>query len=418
MTVMKPNPLLFLASCFFTATGWADTVLVQVGSGQVTDRQLEMAMQAAPFATQFPAMDEKDQAYLRGDMLLRLARSEALYQEAIVQGKDQSVLFQQEMNNFRIGLLAQRYLDSLRDEIKVPAYIEKSLHENIKDQSDAISAARSSYIAKQFAAFKKSRLESLKRLADIKLYWDRLDHNTTRDTILAEAADFKIKYGDMIPPQASVQADPELVKRKINDWLELMLLARAAIDQGINVDRQLEDYAKQLAIQILLTEKEQQWLPDEQTLLDYFRKQPQIGYIPERRQIGQIVVESRVEAERLRSRIEAGESLFNLAAQYSIDPYGRQHSGDMGWLKEGSGAETIEMALKELPDHRVSEPIKTAKGWHLVMIVNRKPSEQKDFAAVKDRIRQKLIAEKMNEYLKTVTAKYPLEWKINDHLGS
>ena len=143
-----------------------------------------------------------------------------------------------------------------------------------------------------------------------------------------------------------------------------------------------------------------------------------IGYIPERRQIGQIVVESRVEAERLRSRIEAGESLFNLAAQYSIDPYGRQHSGDMGWLKEGSGAETIEMALKELPDHRVSEPIKTAKGWHLVMIVNRKPSEQKDFAAVKDRIRQKLIAEKMNEYLKTVTAKYPLEWKINDHLGS
>ena len=197
-----------------------------------------------------------------------------------------------------------------------------------------------------------------------------------------------------------------------------MLLARAAIDQGINIDRQLQEYAKQLAIRMLLAEKERQWLPDEQALLDYFRKQPHIGYIPERRQIGQIVVESRAEAERLRRRILAGESLFNLAAQYSIDPYGRQHSGDMGWLKEGSGAEAIERVLKDLPDHRVSEPIQTAKGWHLVMIVNRKPSEQKNFAAVKDRVKQQLIAEKMKEYLETVTAKYPLEWKINDHLGS
>jgi peptidyl-prolyl cis-trans isomerase C len=76
----------------------------------------------------------------------------------------------------------------------------------------------------------------------------------------------------------------------------------------------------------------------------------------------------------MRSRILAGESLFELAGQYSIDAYGRQRSGDMGWLKEGSATKEIEQAIKNLQNNELSEVIKTDKGWHLVLIVNRKPS--------------------------------------------
>ena len=112
--------IILLSSLFANAT-FANQVLVNIGkSGQVTEQQLEAAMQAAPFATQFPAMDEKDQAYLRGDMLLRLARSEALYQEAISTGKNQTLTFQQEMSNFKTALLAQRYLANLRKQMQIP----------------------------------------------------------------------------------------------------------------------------------------------------------------------------------------------------------------------------------------------------------------------------------------------------------
>lgn len=417
MIVKTSKDLLFAACCFWTVNIWADTVLVQVGSAQVTDRQLEKAMRAAPFATQFPAMDEKDQAYLRGDMLLRLARAEALYQEAEAQGINQSPQFRQEMANFTTTLLAQRYLDELRSEIKVPTAVEDRLRKAMPDQTGSLEAARSAYIAKQFAAVKRDRLAALEKQADIKRYPDRLEQTPTRDTVLASIGEVTIQYGDLIPPGTSVRPDPETVRRKIDDWLQQIVLARAAIAQGITVDRQLQDYAKHLAVQFLLAEKEKQWLPDEQALADYFRQHPKLGYIPERRQIGQIVVASQAEAERLRGRIAGGESLFDLAAQYSIDPYGREHSGDMGWLQAGSGAEAIETALKTLPDQQVSEPIQTAKGWHLVMIVNRKPSEQKDFAAVKDRVRQKFLAGKMRQYLQSVFAKYPLEWKLGEHVG-
>jgi len=152
-------------------------------------------------------------------------------------------------------------------------------------------------------------------------------------------------------------------------------------------------------------------------LLDYFQKHPEIAYIPERRQIGQIVLESQQQAEEMRERIIAGESLFELAGQYSVDAYGRQRSGDMGWLKEGNGSKEIELAIKDLKDNEISEIVKTNKGWHIIVIVNRKPAERKDYAAIEDRVRQRLLSEKMTVYLEEVMAKYPLKWQIDEHIA-
>ena len=412
------NPLfiLLLSGLFSTAT-YADKVLVIIGeSGQVTEQQLQAAMRAAPFATQFPSMDEKDQAYLRGDMLLRMARAEALYQEAVATGKNQSVIFQQEMSNFKTALLAQRYLTNLRTQIQIPEAVEQQFSTQYQGNSDALTAARSAYIAKYFTALKSDNINKLIEQANIQTYFERLDKTPTADTILAEGDGLTIKYGDLLPTLNQSPIDKQRITDKVDEWVKLSLMAKSAAAQGENIDPQAQEYARNLTVRLLLAEKEQQWIPDEQTLRDYFQQHPDIGYIPERRQIGQIVLRTKQQAEQMRARILAGESLFELAGQFSTDPYGRQRSGDMGWLKEGSAAEEIEAAINNLQDNQVSEITKTDKGWHLVTIVNRKPSERKDYAAIKDRVRQKLIAEKMSTYLQEVTAKHPLQWQISDHI--
>ena len=404
-----------LFSLFYTVT-YADTILVTIGkTGQVTEQQLESAMSAAPFSSQFPSMDEKDQAYLRGDMLLRMARSEALYQEAVAAGKNQSILFQQEMSNFKTALLAQRYLINLRKQIQIPKDVVEQISRNMKDNSDALIAAHAVYIAKHFVPLKEESINKLIKQASIQTHFQRLDTTPAVDTILAEGDDLSIKYGDLVPKQNQETIDKQRITDKVNEWIKLTLMAKAAVAQGENIDPQLQEYAHNLTIRLLLTEKEQQWIPDEQVLRDYFQKHPEIGYIPERRQIGQIVLNTKQEAEDIQARINKGESLFELAGQYSIDPYGKQRSGDMGWLKEGSAGKEIEEAIKDLKDNEVSDIVKTDKGWHLVTIVTRKPSERKNYAAVKDRVRQKLIAEKMTVYIQEVTAKHPLQWKIAEH---
>lgn len=413
---MKKTLFILLVSGLLNSNAFADKVLVTIGqSGQVTQQQLEVAMSAAPFATQFPGMDEKDQAYLRGDMLLRMARAEALYQEAVATGQNKAVIFQQEMSNFKTALLAQNYLTQLRNDIQIPKEIKQQMEAQFGEDSDALIAAESAYIAKHFKALKKQHINELKQQAGIKTYFDRIDDKAVKDTVLAEGEGVSIKYGDLFSGQNIKEIDKQRVTEKVEEWIELILTAKAASKAGKNVDAQLEEYAHNLTIRLLLVEKEQQWIPDQNVLLDYFQKHPEIAYIPERRQIGQIVLATKKEAEEIQNRINKGESLFELAGQYSVDPYGKQRSGDMGWLKQGSASKEIEDALDKLKDNEVSDIIKTNKGWHLVVIVNRKPSEHKDFAAIKDRVRQKLIAEKMATYIQQVVAKYPLTWHIEEH---
>lgn len=410
---MKKIIVVFLLAGMTTIVASSEKVLVTIGSnGQVTEQQLHSAMQAAPFATQFPAMDEQDQAYLRGDMLLRLARAEALYQEAVATRIPESQPFHLEMSNFKTALLAQLYLTNLRNQIELPESQKLQLERQFIGNSDALTAARSAFIAKQFVAKKDENLNKLREAAGVETFFQRLDQTPDADTVLAQGEGLSIKFGDLGADSKSQRLNNEWIVSTVNEWIDLTLMATQALQQGINIDGQLADYARNLSVRLLLAEKEKLWIDSEQVLLDYFQTHPNIGYVPERRQIGQIVLASREQAETMRNRILAGESLFELAAQYSIDPYGQQRAGDMGWLTEQSATPEIEKAIKNLKDNEVSEIINTEKGWHLVVIVNRKPAEHKDFAAIKDRVRQKLIAEKMTEYLRQVTEKYPLQWKI------
>ncbi len=415
MTSLKLFLSLLLTNVIFTSDILADQVLVKIGDGKVTESQLEKAMHAAPFATQFPAMDEKDQAYLRGDMLMRLVQSEALFQEAKQSSLDTTPRYIKEINDFKMGLLAQRYLNTLSDDTEIP----ESFIQNLKKIQDnnVTSAAHSAYTAKQFKQLKQQKFAELKDKYQVKNFMPKPKQTLEQDTVLAEGTDFTIRYSDLIEGTKPLEANLIDVTKQLDDKLQTNLFAREAENLGIVVTSQVADYSRHLLTQTLLERMEKQWIANDQTLIDYFQRHPNLGYIPERRQIGQIVVAEKQLAERLRKRILAGESLFRLAAEYSIDPYGKQHAGDMGWLKENSASPAIEEAIKDLTDNQVSEIIGTPKGFHLVVIVNRKPAERKAFSDVKDRTKRALINEKMSPYLEQLMAKHVVEWRIKNRFN-
>lgn len=403
---------LLLCPVVSTATA-SPQVLALVGGQEITSDQLQQAMNSAPFATQFPTMELEQQARLRGDMLLRLVNAELLYQEALALGLDRSPDFKREMSNFRTGLLAQRYEYGLRDSIQIPSPVDARLREAYKGEGDALEAARSAYIARQYKALKARRTTELRDRYHLKLHLERLSEQPGPDTVLAQGDGFKVYYRD-ISGLGSPEAPAE-EREQVQQIAELLLKARAAHDQGLEIGTQMDHFRRRLLAKLLMDQKEAEWVPDPGTLREYFQRHPEIGHVPEVRQIGQLVVAERAQAEALRKRILAGESLFVLAGEYSIDPYGREHLGDMGWLKEGTGMPQIEAALKGLEDDELSEVIETPRGYHLVMIIARKPAEQRPFGAVRDQLRRAIIEERLPPYIQSLAARHPVEWKLADH---
>jgi parvulin-like peptidyl-prolyl isomerase len=306
-------------------------------------------------------------------------------------------------------------MDKLRERIAVPDDVMADMQTQFGSDVDGLAAARSAWLADSYRSL---RLETIRKLRDtyhIKLYEARIQPgNTANDTVLLEGDGIRITYGDLVSHLQQPPTNPEWVTQQLYKRAELLTVAKAADDAGVDISAKLAQFADERLPALLVERKQREWTADEKVLRDFYDANPQIGRIEERRHIGQLVTATREEAQALRQRILAGESLFALAAEYSIDPYGRSHKGDMGWQKEGSGHPAIEQAIGKLEDNQVSDVIETPAGYHLVTILERRPGGQKEYAGIRDRVRQIWITDHMAKYMSQLAEQYQVVWQVVD----
>ena len=85
-----------------------------------------------------------------------------------------------------------------------------------------------------------------------------------------------------------------------------------------------------------------------------------------------ILVETQDEAKNLKNKIESNEVDFETAAaQFSSCPSGAR-GGDLGYFPRGVMVKEFEIAAFEGETGKVSEPVQTQFGWHLIKVVDKK----------------------------------------------
>jgi len=107
-------------------------------------------------------------------------------------------------------------------------------------------------------------------------------------------------------------------------------------------------------------------------------------------------------AEKLRKKIESGKLTFAAAAkQYSDDPNSAGNGGDLGWKAADQLPPKFAQAVAKLPKDKLSQPVKTQYGWHLIEVLGtRKQSatkEQKRHQAYQA-IFQRKLADQLAEF--------------------
>lgn len=123
-----------------------------------------------------------------------------------------------------------------------------------------------------------------------------------------------------------------------------------------------------------------------------------------------ILVDSKEKAEEIFASIEKGEITFEDAAKAHSSCPSKEKGGDLGEFGKGQMVKEFEDAAFSAEIGKVTKPVKSQFGYHLIKVEKHNEAETKTFEEVKDQVANQLLQQKnasaFNAKLEELKAKY------------
>jgi foldase protein PrsA len=123
---------------------------------------------------------------------------------------------------------------------------------------------------------------------------------------------------------------------------------------------------------------------------DYFDKNHAQFDKPAEARARHILVPDLKTAQKVEADLKAGKDFAAEAKQYSTDPGSRDKGGELGWFRKGAMVPAFDAYAFSAPINKISEPIKSPFGYHIIQVEERKPAQKASLASTRDQIAQML----------------------------
>lgn len=196
----------------------------------------------------------------------------------------------------------------------------------------------------------------------------------TADTVVAVVNGTEITLGQMIatrdalPEQYKALPDDVLFSGVLDQIIQQTALAQEATGKETRRDLLMIENQKRsyLAATVLdgvaraaVTDEAVQKLYDE----TYVNAEPKKEYDADH-----ILVETEDEAKAIKADLDKGGDFAAIAKEKSKDPGSAANGGDLGWFGAGMMVKPFEDAVIALEKGKVSDPVKSDFGWHIIKL--------------------------------------------------
>lgn len=106
--------------------------------------------------------------------------------------------------------------------------------------------------------------------------------------------------------------------------------------------------------------------------------------------------EANRQIHNLYEQLKSGKDFAAMARQYSLDHASAAKGGDLGWVTADELVPSFAEVMNQLALNKISKPVKTPFGWHLIQVLERKTVDDSD-AYQRQQVRQFLYQRKFNE---------------------
>ncbi len=112
-----------------------------------------------------------------------------------------------------------------------------------------------------------------------------------------------------------------------------------------------------------------------------------------------ILVETEDEAKSIETQLKGGADFATLAKSKSKDPGGASDGGDLGFFTKDQMVPEFSAVAFSLEPGKISDPVKTQFGWHIIKVEEKRNRKAPDFAQVKPQIENYVTRKAQAEYV-------------------
>ena len=157
--------------------------------------------------------------------------------------------------------------------------------------------------------------------------------------------------------------------------------------------------------------------PDDSALKQMYDQEKAKFVSPEQREASHILIAvgknadaaaqrvALAKAEAIEKELKAGKDFATLAKADSDDLGSKAQGGDLGWLEKGVTDPAFESALFAMKKGDVSEPVKSADGYHIIWLRDVKPQAVRSFDEVKTELAKKYVDEQRDHAYSDISGK-------------
>ncbi len=116
-----------------------------------------------------------------------------------------------------------------------------------------------------------------------------------------------------------------------------------------------------------------------------------------------ILVASEELAKSLQAQIEGGADFAALAKANSTDTGSGANGGDLGWFGQGTMVKPFEEAVKTAVVGKVTAPVKTDFGWHLILVKETRIASAPPLDDLRDELAGEIEQKVVAAHIKTLT---------------
>ncbi|MEW5596578.1 peptidylprolyl isomerase [Peribacillus frigoritolerans] len=129
-----------------------------------------------------------------------------------------------------------------------------------------------------------------------------------------------------------------------------------------------------------------------------------------------ILVEDEKTAKKVAKELAAGGDFAKLAAEYSTDTQTADNGGSLGYFGKGDMVEEFEDVAFDLDINKVSDPVKTEYGYHIIKVTGKKEAKKANLEDSKEVIKETLLSERLQEEYPVWLAEVKKDYDITNKL--